>query len=137
MAVANIAWSVQASTGSDWTSGSASAQNSVSPALSSTAIGGRNSASQASGVSSGGADSNNLAHQAAADESESASKYASPVAGFDSTTGAAILKFRDGSSGESLYQVPSQNSLEYIRQQQMSLVESALKTSSEKTSVVA
>jgi hypothetical protein len=51
--------------------------------------------------------------------------YQSPIVSFDGSTGAAILQFRDGSSGEELFRVPSKTTLEYQRSQRLTAAEDA------------
>lgn len=46
-------------------------------------------------------------------------RYDSPVVNFDGATGAAILEFRDGATGEQTFQVPNKTTLEYRHRQEM------------------
>lgn len=45
--------------------------------------------------------------------------FVSPMVKIDGKTGAAVLSFRDPSSGGQSFQVPSQTALEYSRQQRL------------------
>jgi len=57
------------------------------------------------------------ASAAAGAEDAVAASFRSPVLAVDSTTGAAITLYRDGHSGDTLYQAPSRTTLLYRRQQ--------------------
>lgn len=47
-------------------------------------------------------------------------RFDSPVVSFDRDTGTAILQFRDGTTGEQQFQIPTRATLEYQHSQNLS-----------------
>lgn len=72
--------------------------------------------------------------QTAATPTPSDNRFDSPVVNFDSATGAAILQFRDGVTGEQEFQIPTKTTLQYQHSQELA---SAHKAGSEKKDTVA
>jgi hypothetical protein len=61
-------------------------------------------------------------------------RFDSPVVNFDSATGAAILQFRNGATGEQEFQIPSKTTLQYQQSQELA---TAHKVDGEKKDTVA
>lgn len=66
----------------------------------------------------------------AADETN---RFDSPVVNFDRDTGAAILQFRDGVTGEQQFQIPTRATLEYQHSQDLPAASPAPTGSERKT----